>query len=97
MDLLKLADELIERRCGKHSLANVYEYLLRAYGDANRAKADFIRFLSGELPIGALEAAAEWIAEEQGADLEAESNNGQLTIGPCPVVADRLQPNPCRG
>ena len=93
MDLLQLADELIEMRCGRHSLANVYEYLLRAYADADRAKADFIRFLSGDLPRHMLEVAAEWIAQEQGPDLEAESYNGQaVTIGQGLVVADQLQP-----
>jgi hypothetical protein len=51
---------------GTHSLANVYEYLLKAYGDASRAKADFMRFLSGDLPCPMLEAASDWISEEQG-------------------------------
>jgi hypothetical protein len=55
--LEKLADELIVRRCGDHSLANVYEYLLKAYGDRNEAKADFIRFLAGDLPMRVLDTA----------------------------------------
>jgi hypothetical protein len=70
--LEKLADELIELRCGTHSLGNVYEYLLKAYGDANRAKQDFIRFLSGDLMTPILETAAEWVAEEQDDHLETE-------------------------
>jgi hypothetical protein len=41
----KLADELIELRSDTHSLGSVYEYLLRAYGDANRAKAYFMLYL----------------------------------------------------
>jgi hypothetical protein len=65
-DVQKLADELIELRCGTHSLANVYEYLLKAYGNASRAKAGFMRFLSGDLPCPMLEAASDWISEEQG-------------------------------
>jgi hypothetical protein len=88
MHVLKLADDLIEMRCGRHSLANVYEYLLNAYAYANRAKADFIRFLSGDLPRHMLEVAAESISQD----------NGQaVTIGPSLVVADQLQPIPCRG
>lgn len=65
-DVQKLADELIELRCGTHSLANVYEYLLKAYGNASRAKRDFMRFLSGDLPYPMLKAACDWISEEQG-------------------------------
>jgi hypothetical protein len=66
----KLADELIELRCERHSVGNVYEWFLKAYGDAKRAKAEFIRFLSGELPTRILETASEWIADEQGYDTE---------------------------
>ena len=59
----KLADELIERRCGRHSVGNVYQYLLKVYRDPSRARADFVRFLSGDLPI---QVAIDWISEEQG-------------------------------
>ena len=78
MGLINLADELIQLRCGTHSLGNVYEYLLRAYGDASRAKTDFIRFLSGDLR--ALKAAADYIAEEQGSGTEAESHDGEEVL-----------------
>ena len=54
-DVQKLADELIDLRCDKHSLGNFYEFLLKAYGDANRAKADFMRLLSGDLPTRAFD------------------------------------------
>ena len=74
-DVQKLADELIELRCERHSVGNLYEYLLKAYGDANRAKADFIRFLSGELPPRLIRAASAWISEEQGDELGAETEN----------------------
>jgi hypothetical protein len=70
-DVQKLADELIELRCERHSVGNLYEYLLKAYGDANRAKADFIRFLSGELPPRVVRAASAWISEEQGDEIGA--------------------------
>jgi hypothetical protein len=46
-----LADKLIELRCGTHLLANVYECLLNTLGDASRAQADFMRFLSGDLHL----------------------------------------------
>src|SRR4029079_8567978 len=72
----KLADELIELRCGRHSVGNFYEYLLKAYGDANRAKADFIHFLSGELPPRTVRAASAWISEEQGDEIDAKRHNG---------------------
>jgi hypothetical protein len=61
----KLADELIALRCGTHSLGLVYEFLLKTYGDLKRARGDFVRFLSGELPRGLLEEAALWVSEEQ--------------------------------
>ena len=96
MDLAKvqnLADELIRLRCGRHSPGNLYEFLLAAYGDANTAKADFIRFLAGELPTRVLEAASEWISEELGP--EAASYNGHVvTVGQSLVTADPLHPSP---
>ena len=80
--LEKLADELIELRCGRHSVGNFYQYLLRAYGgDANRAKADFMLYLSGDLPTRVLQAAAEWVTEEQEPDWRPPSYNGQTVDG----------------
>ena len=80
--LEKLADELIELRCGRHSVGNLYAYLLRACdGDANRAKADFMLYLSGDLPTRVLQAAAEWVAEEQEPDWRRQSYNGQTVSG----------------
>src|SRR4029079_3147250 len=75
-NLHTLADELIELRCERHSVGNLYEYLLKAYGDANRAKADFIRFLSGELPPRVVRAASAWISEEQADHMDPETHNG---------------------
>ncbi len=80
-DVRRLAEELIELRCGPHSVANVYEFLSNAYGDRKRAKADFIRFLSGDLPARVLRAASEWISEEQG-----QSRQRQIINDPCPVM-----------
>jgi hypothetical protein len=69
MNVEKLADELIALRCGTHSLGLVYEFLLKTYGDPKRARGDFVRFLSGELPRGLLEEAELWASEEQECDL----------------------------
>jgi hypothetical protein len=87
-NLHKLADELIELRCGRHSVGNFYEYLLKAYGDANRAKADFIRFLSGELPPRVVRAASAWISEEQGDDMHAERHGHPVSLGRETVSVD---------
>ena len=80
-NLEKLADELIELRSDTFSLGNIYEYLLRAYGDANKAKADFMLYLSGDLPARVLHAAAEWVAEEQEPEWRLQSYNGQTVDG----------------
>ena len=81
-NLKKLADELIELRSDTFSLGNVYEYLLRVYdGDANRAKADFMLYLSGDLPARVLHAAAEWVAEEQEPEWRLQSYNRQTVAG----------------
>ena len=48
-----LADELIASRRGSrfgtNPLGLVYHFLLKVYGDPKQARADFVRFLSGEL------------------------------------------------
>jgi hypothetical protein len=94
----KLADELIELRCDAHSVGNVYEWFLKAYGDANRAKADFIRFLSGTLPTRMLETASEWIADEQGYEAEAENYDAHsVAISESLVTPDPVEPRPSHG
>ena len=80
-DVQKLADELIELRCERHSVRNLYESLLKAYGDANRAKADFIRFLSGELPPRVVRAASAWVSHDE---MDGEAHNGHA-VSPGPV------------
>ena len=89
----KLADELIELRCDAHSVGNVYEWFLKAYGDANRAKADFSRFLSGALPTRMLETASEWIADEQGYETETGNYDAHAITEPV-VTPDPLEPRP---
>ena len=66
MSIERLADALIALRCGTHSLGLVYEFLLKTCGSPKQARADFVRFLSGELPPRLLEEAQFWVAEEQG-------------------------------
>ena len=66
MTIEKLADVLIASRCGTHSLGLVYEFLLKTHGNPKEARADFVRFLSGELPARLRKEAQLWISEEQG-------------------------------
>jgi hypothetical protein len=66
MSMERLADALIALRCGTHSLGLVYEFLLKTCGSPKQARADFVRFLSGELTPRLLEEAQFWVAEEQG-------------------------------
>jgi len=66
MSIEKLADVLIASRCGTHSLGLVYEFLLKAHGGPKQARADFVSYLSGELPARLLKEARLWVAEEQG-------------------------------
>jgi hypothetical protein len=68
MEVEKLADELIALRCGTHSLGLIYEFLLKSYRDPNQAKAEFVRFLSGELSHRLLEEAELCVSEEQDCD-----------------------------
>jgi hypothetical protein len=60
-----LARELIEKRCGTHSLGLIHDFLLKAGYDAKGAEAEFVRFLSGELPERLLQSVRLWVAEEQ--------------------------------
>jgi hypothetical protein len=65
MSIERLADVLIASRCGTHSLGLVYEFLLKAHGSPKQARADFVSYLSGELPARLLKEARLWVAEEQ--------------------------------
>src|SRR5436189_303732 len=71
MSIESLADVLIASRCGTHSLGLVYEFLLKAHGNPKQARADFVRFLSGELPPRLLKEAQLWVSEEQGGEIPA--------------------------
>jgi hypothetical protein len=59
MSIERLADVLIASRCGTHSLGLVYEFLLKAHGSPKQARADFVSYLSGELPLRL----ADWFAD----------------------------------
>jgi hypothetical protein len=79
MSVERLADALIACRCGTHSLGLVYEFLLKTYGDPKRARTDFLRFLSGELPPRLLKEAQLWVAEDQGALPSMDQDDGTAT------------------
>jgi hypothetical protein len=65
MDVKNLADELIERCCGGHLVGLIYRFLLQAFrNDASAARAEFERFLAGELSQQFLNAAARRVEEE---------------------------------
>jgi hypothetical protein len=66
MNYKGFARELIEKQCGTHSLGLIHDFLLKAGYDANEAEAEFVRFLSGQLPELLLQAARLCVAEEQG-------------------------------
>jgi len=50
MDVQKLADELIEFRCDDHSIGNVYEWFVKAYGDATEQKQILFGSYQGPCP-----------------------------------------------
>jgi hypothetical protein len=60
-----LAEELIEKCCGSHSLGQVYWFLRNAGMDEREARAEFEQFLSGTLSKRVLDIAAGWIKAEQ--------------------------------
>jgi hypothetical protein len=68
MSIDKLADALIASRCGTHSLGLVlvYEFLLKTHSNPKEARADFVRYLSGELSTRLLKEAQLCVSEERG-------------------------------
>ncbi len=66
MNIERLADALIASRCGKHSLGLVYEFLLKTHGNPKEARADFVRYLSGELSPRLLKEVQLWVSGERG-------------------------------
>jgi hypothetical protein len=72
-DVHSLADELIKKRCGTHSLGLVYEFLLRTHGAPEKARAQFVNFLSGRWSQEWLEAARQAVEAER----LASSQNGR--------------------
>jgi len=74
MNETTLARELIDRRCGNHSLGSVYEFLLRVCHDSHEAEADFVKFISGELPQRLLEGP---LVGGGGTNVHTERSNAQ--------------------
>lgn len=70
LDLQMLADELITKCSDSHSIGNIYGFLLRTYRAPEKAKIEFLKFLSGQWPSEWLEAAQRAIEEERRASLE---------------------------
>lgn len=68
-----LADGLIEKCCGTHSLGHIFAFMLETYGATERAKAEFIKFLEGQWSDEWREAAQQAIAE----DRPRSSHNGR--------------------
>jgi hypothetical protein len=79
MSIERLADALIASRCGTHSLGLVYEVLLKVHGSPKQARADFVSYLSGELPARLPKEARLWVAEEQGWELPTSMEEDDLS------------------
>lgn len=64
-DVETLADELIDGCCDPQSIGQIYRFLLRVFcNDVSRARAEFKRFLSGDLSEDFLRAAARCADED---------------------------------
>ena len=62
----ELAAKLIDLCSGNHSVAMVYRFLLKAQDHIEEtARAEFVRFLRGELSERLLQDARRWVQEEQ--------------------------------
>ena len=62
----ELAAKLIDLCSGNHSVAMVYRFLLKAQDHTEEtARAEFVRFLRGELSERLLQDARRWVQEEQ--------------------------------
>ena len=74
-DIQKLADDMIKKRCGTHSLGLIYDFLLKTCDSSTEARAEFVKFLSGEWSQRWIEAAALKVAEEQRASRMTSPEN----------------------
>ena len=62
----ELGAKLIDLCSGNHSVAMVYRFLLKAQDHIEEtARAEFVRFLRGELSEPLLQDARRWVQEEQ--------------------------------
>jgi hypothetical protein len=59
--LERLADELIEKCCGTHSLGSIYRFLRDAGMDELEARMLFREFVSGRMPEKLLDEAAQYV------------------------------------
>jgi hypothetical protein len=66
MSIDELAAKLIDLCSGDHSVAMVYRFLLKVQDHTEAtARAEFVRFLGGELSSRLLQDARRWVQEEQ--------------------------------
>ena len=75
MSIDELAAKLIDLCSGNHSVAMVYRFLLKAQDHTEETvRAEFVRFLGGELSGRLLQDARRWVQEEQAqAELDGRS------------------------
>ena len=60
-----MAEHLIEKCCGSHSLGLVYRFLRKTGMDEGQARAEFELFLSGVLSETLLDRCTHWIQAER--------------------------------
>ena len=96
-DIQKLADDLIKNLCGTHSLGLIYDFLLKTCDSSAEARAEFVKFLSGEWSQRWVEAAALKVAEEQRASRmtspENLTQNGDASVYDDRDQVDLRRPN----
>ena len=76
----ELAAKLIDLCSGNHSAAMVYRFLLKAQDHIEEtARAEFVRFLRGELSDRLLQDARRWVQEEQ-AQAELDGLGREISV-----------------
>jgi hypothetical protein len=63
-DFHTLAEELIAKCCDRNSMGHIYGFLLSAYRSPEKAKLEFVKFLSGRWSQEWVEAAHRAVSED---------------------------------
>src|ERR1700755_3276581 len=80
MSIDELAAKLIDLCSGNPSVAMVYRFLLKAQDHTEEtARAEFVRFLGGELSGRLLQDARRWVQEEQ-AQAELDGLGREISV-----------------